>query len=155
MKSDQAKHPDIKVFDWFLTWYYFKVIKLNASIFLAHICYTIALLFLEQSTYCYCCLRKKLLPLRLKVTTAEGLGFHDILQRVSHFELPSPPPLGVCPSHVNTGRKQHYRKACALFRPTCQVGGWPFDDNGSPLLQFRTRSAISLFVVICFILQLE
>ena len=64
MKSDQVKQPDIKVFVGFLMWYYLKVIKVNPSLFLAHICYTIAQLFLEQSTYWYCCLREKLLPLR-------------------------------------------------------------------------------------------
>ena len=36
--------------------------------------------------------RQKLLPLWLKATTAEDLGFCNILQRIRRLELPSPPP---------------------------------------------------------------
>ena len=73
--------------------YYFKA---HGGHFLVHACYTIALLFLEQSIYCYCCLSlRKLLPLRLKATTAKGSGFCNILQRVRHLELLCPPPPGL------------------------------------------------------------
>ena len=61
------------------------------SLFHAHICYTIALLFLEQSTNRYCCLRNSYHP--LQATTAKGLG---LLQRfatgTSHGS--TNPPIG-------------------------------------------------------------
>ena len=75
MKSDQVKHPDIKVSDWSLMWYNFQL--------------TIALLFLEQSTYCYCCLQKKLLRSEAKSSCSVTRARFHLCSSISWVHPPT------------------------------------------------------------------